>query len=82
MIVGIWFVCVGIQRFVVPFDFDHVFKPYQVKRIYDAIGKEYVPEDQAAEVALENEEEEQRKKENRTITTTSSKVRSPSAAAA
>jgi rod shape determining protein RodA len=43
LIVGIWFVCVGVQRFVVPFVFDHVFQPYQVKRIYDAIGKDYVP---------------------------------------
>jgi rod shape determining protein RodA len=35
LIVGIWFVCVGVQRFVVPFVFDHVFQPYQVKRIYE-----------------------------------------------
>ena len=26
-IVSIWFVCVGVQRFVVPFVFDHVFQP-------------------------------------------------------
>ena len=45
MIVSIWFVCVGVQRFVVPFVFDHVFQPYQVKRIYDAIGKDYVPKE-------------------------------------
>jgi len=31
LIVGIWFVCVGVQRFVVPFVFDRVFQPYQVK---------------------------------------------------
>ncbi|MDI3318494.1 rod shape-determining protein RodA [Pinibacter soli] len=43
LIIGIWVVCVGVQRFAVPFMFDHVFKPYQVKRIYDTIGKEYVP---------------------------------------
>lgn len=43
LIVGIWVVCVGVQRFAVPFMFDHVLKPYQVKRIYDTIGKEYVP---------------------------------------
>jgi rod shape determining protein RodA len=56
MVVGIWFVCVGIQRFVVPWAFHHVFKPYQVKRIYDAIGKDYVPENQAVEAALESEQ--------------------------
>src|SRR6185437_8484122 len=53
LIVGIWFVCVGVQRFVVPFAFDHVFKPYQVSRIYAAIGKDYIPKDQATETALE-----------------------------
>jgi rod shape determining protein RodA len=46
-------VCVGIQRFVVPFAFDHVFQPYQVKRIYDAIGKDYVPKDEQAAIQIE-----------------------------
>lgn len=65
VIVGIWVVCVGTQRFVVPWTFSHVFKPYQVKRIYDAIGKEYIPENRAVEVALENEERSgSKKKEN------------------
>jgi rod shape determining protein RodA len=56
-IVCVWAVCVGTQRVVVPWTFRHVFKPYQVKRIYDAIGKEYVPDNQAARVALETEEQ-------------------------
>ncbi|HXB92567.1 MAG TPA: rod shape-determining protein RodA [Puia sp.] len=56
LIVGIWFVCVGIQRFVVPFAFDHIFKPYQVQRIYAAIGKDYTPKDQATEAVLESEQ--------------------------
>jgi rod shape determining protein RodA len=64
LIVGVWFVCVGVQRFVVPFVFDHVFKPYQVKRIYDAIGKDYVPKDRAAEDALENEQKGKKKDNN------------------
>ena len=64
LIVGIWFVCVGVQRFVVPFAFDHVFQPYQVKRIYDAIGKDYVPKDQAVEAVLENEQKTSKKKDN------------------
>src|SRR6201999_3646679 len=64
LIVGIWFVCVGIQRFVVPFVFDHVFQPYQVKRIFDTIGKDYVPKDQAAEVAIENEQRKKSKGNN------------------
>ncbi|MBN8855003.1 MAG: cell cycle protein [Sphingobacteriales bacterium 50-39] len=64
MIVGIWFVCVGVQRFVVPFVFDHVFQPYQVKRIYDTIGKDYVPKDQAAEASIENEQRKKSKSDN------------------
>ena len=39
-IVLIWFLCVGIQRFGVPFVFKHVLKLYQVERIYSTIGKE------------------------------------------
>ena len=61
-IVSIWFVCVGIQRFVVPFVFDHVFQPYQVKRIFDAIGKDYVPKNAAA--AKEMEEKAGKKQDN------------------
>jgi rod shape determining protein RodA len=37
-------ICVGIQRFAVPFAFKHVFKPYQVERIFNTIGRD-VPED-------------------------------------
>jgi rod shape determining protein RodA len=55
LIVSTWFVCVGIQRFVVPFVFDHVFQPYQVQRIYALIGKDYIPKDRATEATLENE---------------------------
>ncbi|MDP4264458.1 MAG: rod shape-determining protein RodA [Bacteroidota bacterium] len=36
----IWTICVGVQRFVVPFAFKHVLKLYQVERIYSTIGKE------------------------------------------
>jgi len=74
LIVGIWFVCVGVQRFVVPFAFDHVFKPYQVKRIYDAIGKDYVPKDQAAEASLENEQRRSGKKPSDNYNVKQSKI--------
>jgi len=36
----LWVLCVGIQRFGVPFIFKHVLKLYQVERIYSTIGKE------------------------------------------
>ena len=74
IIAGSWFVCVGVQRFVVPFTFDHVFKPYQVKRIYDAIGKDYVPKDQATEVVLENEQKSSGKKKDNNYNVKQSKI--------
>ncbi|HSU28534.1 MAG TPA: rod shape-determining protein RodA [Chitinophagaceae bacterium] len=39
-IVFLWFVCVGIQRFAVPFLFKKVLAKHQVERIYDLFGKE------------------------------------------
>ena len=74
LIVGIWFVCVGVQRFVVPFVFDHVFQPYQVKRIYDAIGKDYIPKDQATEAVLENEQRTSGKKKDNNYNVKQSKI--------
>jgi rod shape determining protein RodA len=43
-IVVLWFLCVSVQRFGVPFVFKHVLKLYQVERIYSTIGKE-VPQE-------------------------------------
>jgi rod shape determining protein RodA len=45
-IIVICAICVGIQRFAVPFIFKHVLKSYQVERIYSTIGKD-VPEEYA-----------------------------------
>jgi rod shape determining protein RodA len=39
-IILLWLVCVGVQRFGVPFAFKHVLKLYQVERIYSTVGKE------------------------------------------
>lgn len=36
----LWILCVGIQRFGVPFVFKHILKLYQVERIYSTIGRE------------------------------------------
>ncbi|NCT92804.1 MAG: rod shape-determining protein RodA [Chitinophagaceae bacterium] len=41
LIVTIWLVCVGIQRFVVPYIFNNVLECYQSTRIYSMVGKEY-----------------------------------------
>lgn len=40
----IWALCVGIQRFGVPFIFKHVMQPYQVERIFSTIGRD-IPEE-------------------------------------
>jgi len=39
-VILLWLVCVGVQRFGVPFAFKHVLKLYQVERIYSTVGKE------------------------------------------
>ena len=51
----IWAVCVGIQRFAVPYFFNNVLKPYQVQRIYSTVGRDF-------EVGTENMSEEENKK--------------------
>jgi rod shape determining protein RodA len=40
-IILIWMVCVGIQRFAVPYIFNNVFQCYQSQRIYSMVGKDY-----------------------------------------
>jgi rod shape determining protein RodA len=40
-IITIWAVCVGIQKYAVPYFFNHVLKPYQVQRIYATVGKDF-----------------------------------------
>lgn len=40
----IWLLCVGMQRFGVPFVFKHVLKEHQVERIFSTIGKD-IPEE-------------------------------------
>lgn len=39
-VVFFWFVCVGIQRFAVPFLFKNVLQPHQVERIFSLFGKD------------------------------------------
>lgn len=41
MIILIWLTAVGLQRFAVPYVFQHVLKPYQVQRIYSTVGKDF-----------------------------------------
>ncbi len=45
VIAGVWILCVSIQRFAVPYIFEHVLQPYQVERILNTFGVDYVPND-------------------------------------
>ena len=54
--------CIGIQRFGVPFAFKHVLKLYQVERIYSTIGKE-VPQEYIEAHKKETEAQAGKKKD-------------------
>jgi rod shape determining protein RodA len=41
LILSLWVLCVGVQRFAVPYIFNNVFECYQSQRIYSAVGKDY-----------------------------------------
>ena len=55
VILGLWMLCVSIQRFAVPYIFNHVLHPYQVERILNTFGVDYVPD---AKAGLNNPEQQ------------------------
>ena len=59
-IIFLWFVCVGIQRFAVPFAFQHILQKHQVERIYDLFGKDnpYKKAGEVVEVSTKKKETE------------------------
>jgi len=59
LVVGVWILCVSIQRFAVPYIFKHVLHPYQVERILNTFGVDYVPEDKVTEVELNQQKEKE-----------------------
>jgi rod shape determining protein RodA len=73
-IITVWAFCVTIQRFAVPFIFDHVFQPYQVQRIYDTIGKDYVPKDEAAALQIEQTNKGKKKESGGSYNVKQSKI--------
>jgi rod shape determining protein RodA len=54
-IIVIWALCVGIQRFGVPFLFTHVLQQHQVERIYSTIGRD-VPQEFMVKLTREDVE--------------------------
>ena len=59
IIAGLWLLCVGIQRFAVPYIFEHVLQPYQVERILNTFGVDYVPNDNADAAKLDEQKEKE-----------------------
>jgi rod shape determining protein RodA len=43
LVLGLWVLCVGIQRFAVPYIFENVLHQYQVERIMSTFGVDYIP---------------------------------------
>ncbi len=71
-IIGIWLLCVSIQRFAVPYIFSKVLQPYQVERIMNTFGVDYVANGnddakkpgEETQKALESEKKQKKDKEN------------------
>ncbi len=80
VIIALWILCVSIQRFAVPYIFTHVFHPYQVERIMNTFGVDYVPEDIVAQTELneqkvkENQISKKKKKEKENYNVKQSKI--------
>lgn len=63
VILGIWVLCVSIQRFAVPYIFKHVLHPYQVERILNTFGVDYVPDQSAGAQYPDEQKDEVKTKE-------------------
>jgi rod shape determining protein RodA len=72
LVIMLWGVCVGIQRFAVPFFFTKVLKPYQVQRIYATVGKDF-PVDMSA-ISEEDLKKIEEKKKASTYNVKQSKI--------
>ena len=59
MIIGIWVLCVSIQRFAVPYIFKNVLHPYQVERILNTFGVDYVPENDVTAKKLDEQKQKE-----------------------
>lgn len=60
-IVLLWALCVGVQRFAVPYIFKNILQKHQVERIYDLFGKD---NPYAAKTDTVSAEEKKKKKES------------------
>lgn len=58
VILGLWILCVSIQRFAVPYIFKHVLQPYQVERIMNTFGVDYVPDAATTQLSKKEKNEQ------------------------
>ena len=65
IIIGLWMLCVGIQRFAVPYIFKHVLHAYQVERIMNTFGVDYVPDSESLQLSKEDKAEQQKTKKTK-----------------
>ena len=57
VILALWILCVSIQRFAVPYVFNNVLKVYQVERIMNTFGVDFLPEKETAHLSVEEKRE-------------------------
>ena len=65
VIIAIWALCVSIQRFAVPYLFNNVLKVYQVERIMNTFGVDFVPEKDVAHLTPEERKEMEKLKRSK-----------------
>jgi rod shape determining protein RodA len=61
-IAGIWILCVSVQRFAVPYLFTSVLQPYQVERIMNTFGVDYIPDNNVTAQKLDEQKEQEQLK--------------------
>ncbi len=61
----LWMLCVSVQRFAVPYIFKHVLHPYQVERIMNTFGVDYVPDAETAQLSKEEKDEQLKTKKTK-----------------
>lgn len=78
VILALWVLCVSIQRFAVPYIFNNVLKVYQVERIMNTFGVDFVPEKDIAHLTpgerMEMEKMKQKKKAKENYNVKQSKI--------
>ncbi|MEO5650957.1 MAG: rod shape-determining protein RodA [Ginsengibacter sp.] len=65
VIIGVWLICVSIQRFAVPYIFNNVLQRYQVERIMNTFGVDFVPEGETVILSEQEKKTQSQSKEKK-----------------